>query len=104
MDRILPDFGCLNERPNVIQIQCYLSLGAKEENLKFIIDNRWNGYTEDSKNEKLAEKGGGLAEKMAVSDWFGSHSFRLADIEGFKSILRHSKYFHENSIIFGKIV
>lgn len=90
----VPDFGCYIERPNVLHIVRFLGLGAKMENLQFIIDNRWNGYTEESMTKKIEEMGGGLAEKMAVSEWFGFMSFAPADIEGFKTVLRHSKYFH----------
>ncbi len=64
------------------------------ENLQFIIDNRHSGYTEEEMNKKMEEMGGGEAEKMAVSEWFGYMSFAPADIEGFKSILKHAKYFH----------
>ncbi len=90
----VPDFGCYIERPNEIQISRFLKLGAKRENLEFIINNRWNGYTEEMMQEKMKELGGGLAEKMAVSDWFGSLTFQPADIEGFQTVLRHSKYYH----------
>lgn len=90
----VPDFGCYIERPNILHIQRFLGLGAKMENLQFIIDNRHNGYTEETMNKKMEEMGGGEAEKMAVSEWFGYMSFAPADIEGFKSILKHAKYFH----------
>lgn len=90
----VPDFGCYIERPNELHIQRFLDLGAKKENLDFIIDNRWNGYTEAEMNAKVAEMGGGEAEKMAVSEWFGFMSFAPADIEGFKSVLKHARYFH----------
>lgn len=90
----VPDFGCYIERPNVLHIERFINLGAKEENLQFIIDNRWNGYDEAGMTKKMEEMGGGLAEKMAVSEWFGFMSFAPADIEGFKTILRHAKYFH----------
>ncbi len=90
----VPDFGCYIERPNELHIKRFLDLGAKQENLQFIIDNRWNGYTEESMTKKMEEIGGGLAEKMAVSEWFGYMSFAPADIEGFKTVLPYSKYFH----------
>lgn len=90
----VPDFGCYIERPNEIHIKRFLDLGAKMENLQFIIDNRWNGYTEETMNQKMEEMGGGLAEKMAVSEWFGFMSFAPADLEGFKKVLPHAKYFH----------
>lgn len=90
----VPDFGCFIERPNQLHIDRFLGLGAKMENLQFIIDNRWNDYTEESMTAKIEEMGGGEAEKMAISEWFGYLSFAPADIEGFKSILPYSKYFH----------
>lgn len=88
------DFGCFIERPNELHIQRFLGLGAKKELLDFIINNRWNGYTEETMNQKIQEMGGGLAEKMAVSEWFGYMSFAPADIEGFKTILPYARYFH----------
>ncbi|MEI3381813.1 MAG: TIM barrel protein [Dorea sp.] len=90
----VPDFGCYIEKPNELHIQRFIELGAKRENLQFIIDNRWNGYTEEEMAKKMEEMGGGLAEKMAVSEWFGYMSFAPADIEGFKTVLPYAKYFH----------
>ena len=90
----VPDFGCFIERPNQLHIDRFLGLGAKMETLQFIIDNRWNDYTEESMTAKIEEMRGGEAEKMAISEWFGYLSFAPADIEGFKSILPYSRYFH----------
>lgn len=90
----VPDFGCYIERPNEQHIDRFLGLGAKRELLDFIIENRWNGYTEETMNETVKQMGGGLAEKMAISEWFGFMSFGPADLEGFRNVLRHSKYFH----------
>ena len=90
----VPDFGCYIEKPNELHIQRYMGLGAKRENLQYIIDNRWNGFTEEQMTQKIEEMGGGLAEQMAVSEWFGFLSFAPADIEGFKTVLPYSKYFH----------
>ncbi|ORX23792.1 hypothetical protein BVF91_04525 [Thermoanaerobacterium sp. PSU-2] len=90
----VPDFGCFIERPNRISVERFEKLGAKPEILQFIIDNRWNGYTEEQMAAKVKEMGGGLAEIMAVSEWFGYLSFAPADLEGFKTILPYSKYFH----------
>lgn len=90
----VPDFGCYIERPNEIQINRFLKMGAKKEILEYIIQNRWSGCTEDEMQKKVRDMGGALAEKMAVSDWFGSLSFRPADIEGFKSVIPYSKYYH----------
>ena len=90
----VPDFGCYIEKPNELHIQRSMGLGAKRENLQYIIDNRWNGFTEEQMTQKIEEMGGGLAEQMAVSEWFGFLSFAPADIEGFKTVLPYSKYFH----------
>ena len=90
----VPDFGCYIEKPNELHIQRYMGLGAKRENLQYIIDNRWNGFTEEQMTQKIEEMGGGLAEQMAVSEWFGFLSFAPADIEGFKTVLPYAKYFH----------
>lgn len=90
----VPDFGCYIERPNMLHIERFVNLGAKRELLDFIIDNRWAGYTEEQMQEKVASMGGGLAEKMAISEWFGYMSFAPADIEGFKTVLPYAKYFH----------
>ena len=90
----VPDFGCYIEKPNELHIQRYMGLGAKRENLQYIIDNRWNGFTEEQMTQKIEEMGGGLAEQMAVSEWFGFLSFAPADIEGFKTVLPYSKYVH----------
>ncbi len=91
---IIPDFGCFIERPNIIAINRFIGLGAKPELLEFIIDNRWNGYTEETMTNKILEMGGSEAEKMAISEWFGYMSFGPADIEGFKNILPYCIYFH----------
>ena len=90
----VPDFGCYIERPNELQIEDYVKQGAKRELLEYIIQNRWSGCTEDEMQAKIKEMGGGVAEKAAVSNWFGSMTFRPADLDGFKSVLPHSKYFH----------
>lgn len=98
----VPDFGCFIERPNEIQIHRFLDMGAKRENLEYIIQNRWAGFTEEEMQKKMKEMGGGLAEKMAVSDWFGSLSFKPADIEGFKTVIPQSKYYHGKFYHIGK--
>jgi sugar phosphate isomerase/epimerase len=43
---------------------------------------------------KMAEMGGGEAEKMAVSEWFGYLSFAPADLDGFRTVLPFARYFH----------
>lgn len=90
----VPDYGCYIEKPNALHIQRFLDLGAKPELLDFIIKNRHNGYTAGSMEKKVMEMGGGLPEKMAISEWFGYLSFAPADLKGFKTVLPHSKYFH----------
>lgn len=90
----IPDFGCFIERPNRIAIERFEGLGAKRELLDYIIDNRWSGMNEKEMNEKIQSMGGGEAEKMAVSEWFGFMSFGPADLEGFRSLLPYCIYFH----------
>jgi sugar phosphate isomerase/epimerase len=90
----VPDFGCYIERPNEISIQQFLKKGAKRELLDFIIENRHGGYTFETMWEKLQSMGGGEAEHLAAADWFGYMSFGPADIEGFKTILPYTLYFH----------
>ena len=51
----VPDFGCYIEKPNELHIQRYMGLGAKRENLQYIIDNRWNGFTEEQMTQKIEE-------------------------------------------------
>lgn len=98
----VPDFGCYIEHPNTFHYNRFLRLGVKKENLDFIIANRRNGYSDEEMLAKMEEMGGGLAEKMAVSDWYGSLSFKPVDIEGFRSVLRHAKYFHGKFYHIGK--
>ncbi|HHV11150.1 MAG TPA: hypothetical protein GXX75_12810 [Clostridiales bacterium] len=62
--------------------------------MDFIIENRWNGYTEETMTEKVLSMGGAEAEKLAISEWFGFMSFGPADLEGFKTILPYCIYFH----------
>ncbi|MCI2049578.1 MAG: sugar phosphate isomerase/epimerase [Lachnospiraceae bacterium] len=90
----VPDFGCYIERPNKLSVDRFLGLGAKPENLQYIIDHRWDGSTEAEMTAKMAEMGGGEAEKMAVSEWFGYLSFAPADLDGFRTVLPFARYFH----------
>ena len=90
----IPDFGCFIERPNIISIQRFEGLGAKRELLDYIIENRWSGLNEHEMTEKILSMGGGEAEKMAVSEWFGYMSFGPADLDGFRSLLPYCIYFH----------
>ncbi|MCU7549772.1 sugar phosphate isomerase/epimerase [Chitinophagaceae bacterium LB-8] len=91
---LVPDFGCFVERPNPFVLQRYIGLGANEAILNFIVENRHNGYTEESIWQKVQEMGGGQTEKLAISELFGYLSFAPADLEGFKSLLPWCLYFH----------
>ena len=44
--------------------------------------------------EETAAMGGGIGEKVAISEFFGFLSFGPADIEGFATLLRRALYFH----------
>lgn len=90
----IPDFGCFIERPNKISVERFEGLGAKRELLDYIIEHRWSGMNESEMTEKVLSMGGGEAEKMAVSEWFGYMSFGPADLEGFKTLLPYCIYFH----------
>lgn len=90
----IPDFGCFIERPNRLAIERFVGLGAKRELLDYLIENRWSGMDEQEMTEKLLSMGGGEAETMAVSEWFGYMSFQKADLEGFKALLPYCIYFH----------
>ena len=92
---LLPDFGCFIEKPNPLMIRRYLGMGAKKELLDFIVENRHNGYTEESMWDKIRQMGGGNVERLAISELFGFLSFApKADLEGFASILPSCFYFH----------
>jgi sugar phosphate isomerase/epimerase len=91
----VPDFGCYIVRPNPLVIERYIGLGAEKELLNFIVENRYNGYTEESMWQKVQEMGGTEAERIAISELFGFLSFApAADLEGFKSLLPYTFYFH----------
>jgi sugar phosphate isomerase/epimerase len=91
----VPDFGCYIVRPNPLVIERYIGLGADKELLNFIVENRYNGYTEESMWQKVQEMGGTEAERLAISELFGFLSFAPeADLEGFKTLLPNSFYFH----------
>lgn len=91
----VPDFGCYIIKPNPLLIERYIGLGAKKDLLDFIVDNRHKGYIEDSMCEKIVEMGGGEVEKFAISELFGYLSFApAADLEGFKSVVPYSLYYH----------
>ena len=90
----IPDFGCFIERPTEPGLQKYLAEGASRELLDFIIANRHSGISEPEMQAQVSSRGGGLAEKQAIADFFGFLSFGPADIEGFKTLLGRSLYFH----------
>ncbi|MEH7418557.1 hypothetical protein V7266_25165 [Neobacillus drentensis] len=91
----VPDFGCYIERPNQLVIDRYIREGANKELLDFIVENRHNGYSEESLWQKVQELGGSEAERLAISELFGYLSFApTADLEGFKTLLPYSLYFH----------
>jgi sugar phosphate isomerase/epimerase len=91
---LVPDFGCFIERPSSIAIERFEGLGARRDLLDYIIEHRWSGLDEHAMAAKIAEMGGGEAEKMAVSEWFGYMSFAPADLEGFQAMLPYCIYYH----------
>lgn len=96
-DRIglCPDFGMFILKPNDIMVQQYRNSGVPENILNYIIENRFNGDTEDSMWEKVKVMGGDDNAHLAVSEMFGFLSWsRSADFEGLKSILPYCIYFH----------
>jgi sugar phosphate isomerase/epimerase len=91
----VPDLGCFITKPNPLMIERYVDLGARRELLDFIVANRHSGYTEESIRGKVQSMGAGEAERYAISELFGFLSFaESADLEGFRSILPWSFYFH----------
>jgi sugar phosphate isomerase/epimerase len=90
----IPDFGCFIERPAEPALRRFEAKGASRENLDYIIANRHSGMSPEDLEAELNAKGAGLGEKMAISELFGYLSFGPADIEGFKTIIRRSHYFH----------
>lgn len=91
---LVPDFGMFIERPTEIAIQRYIGLGARRDLLDYVIAHRWDGSTEEEMCERVAAMGGGLGEKIAISEWFGYLSFAPADIEGFANMVPYTKYVH----------
>lgn len=90
----IPDFGCFIERPAEPALRRYESKGATRDNLEYIIANRHSGKSPEELEDEVNAMGGGLGEKMAISELFGYLSFGPADIEGFTTIIRRSHYFH----------
>jgi sugar phosphate isomerase/epimerase len=90
----IPDFGCFIERPAEPAIAQFIAQGATRERLEYIIANRHSGKSPKELEEEVNAMGGGLGEKLAISSFFGFLSFGPADVEGFKTLLRRSLYFH----------
>ena len=90
----IPDFGCFIERPAQPALDRHIANGAKPELLDYVIANRHAGLDEAGMQARIAEMGGGEAEKWAISEMFGFLSFGPADIEGFKTLLHRTQYFH----------
>jgi hypothetical protein len=90
----VPDFGCFIERPAEPALQRYEREGASRQLLDYIIAQRHSGITEDELFADVNARGGGTAERMAIADFFGFLSFAPADIEGFKTLLPWTHYFH----------
>jgi sugar phosphate isomerase/epimerase len=90
----IPDFGCFIERPAEPALNRYLAMGARRDLLEHIIANRHSGKSPAQLQDEVAAMGGGIGEKVAISEFFGFLSFGPADIEGFKTLLRRALYFH----------
>ncbi|RFA15950.1 hypothetical protein B7R21_03000 [Subtercola boreus] len=90
----IPDFGCFIERPTAPGLNQYINNGASPELLEYIIANRHSGISEADLLEQVRAQGGGQAERQAIADFFGFLSFGPADIDGFKTLLGRSLYFH----------
>ncbi len=91
---MVPDFGCFIERPAQPALDRHIANGANPELLNYVIENRHAGLDEAGMQARIAEMGGGEAEKWAISEMFGFLSFGPADIEGFKTLLHRVQYFH----------
>lgn len=90
----IPDFGCFIERPTEPALRRFIGIGATRENLEYIIANRHSGKTSEQLEAEVMARGGGLGERMAISEFFGYLSFGPADIEGFRTLLGRVHYFH----------
>ncbi|QXT63096.1 C-glycoside deglycosidase beta subunit domain-containing protein [Tessaracoccus palaemonis] len=91
---LVPDFGCFIERPAQPALDRHIANGADPELLDYVIAHRHDGLDEAGMQAKIAGMGGGEAEKWAISEMFGFLSFGPADIEGFKTLLHRTQYFH----------
>ncbi|GEL45435.1 xylose isomerase [Cellulomonas hominis] len=91
---LVPDFGCFIERPAQPAIDRHLANGARQELIDYVIEHRHDGLDEPGMQAQIASMGGGVAEKAAVSEFFGFLSFGPADVEGFTTLLHRTQYFH----------
>jgi sugar phosphate isomerase/epimerase len=90
----VPDFGCFIERPAQPAIQRLLAMGARQDLLDHIIANRHSGVSELQMWDEVRARGGGNAERAAIAEFFGFLSFGPADLDGFRTLLPWSHYFH----------
>ena len=90
----IPDFGCFIERPAPPAIDRLLAMGARQDLIELVIAERHSGRTEDELWEEVRAQGGGDAERAAIAEFFGFLSFGPADLEGFRTLLPRSLYFH----------
>lgn len=91
---MVPDFGCFIERPAQPAIDRHLANGARPELIDYVIAHRHDGLDEVGMQATVAAMGGGEAEKLAISEFFGFLSFGPADVEGFRTLLHRAQYFH----------
>lgn len=91
---MVPDFGCFIERPAQPALDRHIAAGAKPELLDHVIAHRHDGMDEAGMQAAIAEMGGGPAEKLAISEFFGFLSFGPADVDGFRTLLHRAQYFH----------
>jgi len=90
----VPDFGCFIERPAQPAIQRLLAMGARQDLLDYVIANRHSGVSELQMWDDVRARGGGNAERAAIAEFFGFLSFGPADLDGFRTLLPWSLYFH----------
>jgi hypothetical protein len=81
-------------RPSDADIQRLLAMGARQDLLDHIIANRHSGVSELQMWDEVRARGGGNAERAAIAEFFGFLSFGPADLDGFRTLLPWSHYFH----------
>lgn len=92
---LVPDFGMFIERPTEIAINRYVGLGARRENLEWIIANRHGGMSEEEMQEHVRTRmGSGQGERVAISEWFGYLSFAPAELDSFAEMVPFVNYVH----------